>query len=411
MRTQNTSAKNYSTLRMRSALQEQLRAISEKCINCRLCQEECSFLREYGKPKAIADAYDPSDKAHQALPFKCSLCQLCAAVCPKDIDPAKMFLEMRREAVDQGNVTYPGHSRVLDYERRGTARRYTYYALPEACDTIFFPGCSLAGTRPDTTLRVYELMRKDIPTLGIVLDCCTKPSHDLGRDHHFAAMFDEMKNYLAENGVRKIIVACPSCYSIFANYAPELSIETVYERFAGNGFPKTKRVNGAVTIHDPCATRFEEAVHSSVRYLVTKQGLNVTDMPHHGKKALCCGEGGVAGCLAPDLPRNWRAVRKRETNGGRIVTYCAGCANLLGQTVPTSHILDLLFEPEATMADTVKVSKAPLTYLNRIKLKTRLRNVVAASVTRERPCVAVEQRKKRGMIRRIVSGLLKGRVT
>ena len=56
-----------------------------------------------------------------------------------------------------------------------------------------------------------------------------------------------------------------------------------------------------MVIHDPCAIRHEIPVHEAVRALVRNQGLPVEEMPHHGAKTLCCGEGGAAGLW----PRNW----------------------------------------------------------------------------------------------------------
>jgi heterodisulfide reductase subunit C len=89
--------------RISSSLWKELETVSQKCINCKLCQKECEFLRRYGKPKEIADSYNPGDKNHQAMPFECSLCRLCAAVCPVKINPALMFIEMRRQTVRSGN--------------------------------------------------------------------------------------------------------------------------------------------------------------------------------------------------------------------------------------------------------------------------------------------------------------------
>jgi ferredoxin len=146
----------------RASLRKELDTISEKCINCNLCQKECEFLRRYGKPKEIADSYDPSDARLQGMPFECSLCQLCSAVCPVRINPADMFLEMRKETVLSGNGNYPEHNGILGYEKRGTSKKYTFYSIPEGCDTIFFPGCSLPGTRPDKVLRLYEHMKKTV---------------------------------------------------------------------------------------------------------------------------------------------------------------------------------------------------------------------------------------------------------
>jgi Fe-S oxidoreductase len=373
------------------ALTHALRTISEKCINCELCIKECAFLREYGKPKEIADEFDPFEKKYQTMAFECSLCGLCAAVCPVKIDPSGMFLEMRREAVRQGTGDLQGHAGILKYEKRGTSQRYTYYALPENCNTVFFPGCTLPGTRPDKTIRLYEYMKTQIPTLGIVLDCCTKPSHDLGRETYFNAMFGEMRAFLVKNNIRNVYVACPNCYKVFSRYGEALSVETVYEFLAKNDLPSKKQIHQAVSIHDPCAVRFEEQIHSAVRELVGKQGLTIHEMPHHGKKTICCGEGGAGGFLTCDLASCWGLLRKKETGGKRMITYCAGCTHSLDLISPTIHILDLLFEPEAALAGKVRVFRSPFTYLNRIKLKSRLKKTVNALVARERTFVVANR--------------------
>jgi uncharacterized membrane protein YdjX (TVP38/TMEM64 family)/Fe-S oxidoreductase len=360
------------------------KVISEKCIECELCLKECQFLRNYGKPKAIADSFDRGNKDHQAMAFECSLCGLCAAVCPVNIEPAQMFLEMRREAVQSGAGDYPEHAVLLAYERRGTSPRYTWYSLPQGCDTVFFPGCTLPGTRSGKVRLLYDHLRQTIPTLGIVLDCCTKPSHDLGRESFFEAMFGEMKAYLLQNGIRNVLVACPNCYKIFDAYGGELAVRTVYEVLAKDGLPETQKVPGSVTIHDPCAVRFEGAIHGAVRNLAEEKGLMVDEMPHHGKKTLCCGEGGAVGFLSPALAKNWCSLRKEEAQGRTIITYCAGCANFLGGVIPTRHILDLLFDPDDTLSGRVKVSRAPITYWNRIRLKSRFKKNLDSAVTRER---------------------------
>ncbi len=364
---------------------EQLQAVLEKCIECNLCQKECGFLQKYGKPKILALAFDPLRRDRQAMAFECSLCGLCAAVCPVAVDPSKMFLEMRQAAVRQGGGDYPEHSPILDYERRGTSKRYTWYGLPDECETVFFPGCNLPGTRPGRVMQLYEWLRATEPSLGIVLDCCTKPSHDLGREDVFRAMFSEMKEWLLENGVRTVLVACPNCHKVFREYGGELEVKTVYEALAEEGLPRPEKQAGTVAVHDPCSVRFENPVHGAVRSLIEKTGLTVESLPHQREKTLCCGEGGSVGLLVPELAQNWRSMRKRELEERHMVTYCGGCAGFLGATAPTSHILDLVFEPGAALSGKVKVSRAPFTYLNRIRLKSRFKRALpAASLTRER---------------------------
>ena len=380
-------------------IREKLQAVSGACIGCDLCQEECAFLRKYGKPKDIAERYDPLRKEDQGMPFECSLCELCTAVCPAGIDPAGLFLEMRRETVRHGSGNYPEHSTLKGYERRGTSRTYSYYGLPEDCDTVFFPGCTLSGTRSDRVILLYQQLKEKIPFLGIVLDCCTGPSHDLGQQDNFTAMFEEMRNYLAGHGVKRVIAACPNCHKVFARYGIGLSTKSIYEVLAEHCINGTAEITDTVTIHDPCAVRFEGAIHESVRELITKMGYVIEEMPHTGSRTLCCGEGGAVGALAPDLAGNWGRLRQKETAGRKVVTYCAGCANMLGKLVPTVHVLDILREGGADAAGKVRITRPPFTYWKRLKLKGWFKKHVPAAAARERTFTGREEQKKGVMIK------------
>lgn len=382
--------------------------IGEACLDCDLCRKECGFLRKYGTPGDLARAYDSLSQSRQAISFECSLCQLCTAVCPRKLDPSGLFLEMRRVRRRRTGKDDPEHGRAQAYEKRGISRRFTYYALPSGCDTVFFPGCALPGSRPEKTFRLYEQMKKDIPSLGVVLDCCLKISHDLGREEFFHARFREMKEYLLQNGVRHILVACPNCYRMFRDYGKEFTVRTVYELLSARFGPPGKRTKGTVAIHDPCVLRFEPAVHAAVRNLVERQGVTVEELPHHRRNTLCCGEGGLVGRLSPDLAQQWGEIRKSEAQGRRLITYCAGCAHLLGRITPASHILDLLFEPEATLAGKAKVSSPPVTYLHRLRLKRRFKKAISAPVTRERDFRDAREspQKNRGKRLALLGGIL-----
>jgi uncharacterized membrane protein YdjX (TVP38/TMEM64 family) len=64
------------------------------------------------------------------------------------------------------------------------------------------------------------------------------------------------------------------------------------------------------------------------------------------------------------------------------------------------HALDVLYEPEAALAGKVPVSKPPLTYLNRLRIKNFFRKTTNAAVSRERIYTA-SQRKKKGWTGRL----------
>ncbi|MCI5131707.1 MAG: (Fe-S)-binding protein, partial [Candidatus Electrothrix sp. EH2] len=123
---------------------KQIRLHAENCLECGRCVRECSFLQKYGSPKAIAASWQPNTPSGQRLPFSCSLCGLCAAVCPSEtgLNPAAMFLEMRQQLVKNGTAPFPEHQGILAYERRGISNLYSHFALPKNCNTVLFPGCT-----------------------------------------------------------------------------------------------------------------------------------------------------------------------------------------------------------------------------------------------------------------------------
>ncbi len=376
-----------------------LAEISDRCTDCGICQLECAFLQKYGTPGEVVEGYGSDADRHLALSFECSLCGLCAAVCPAGLNPADLFLEIRREKMRRDPADYAEHKGLLPYERLGTSRRFTYYGIPAGSAAVFFPGCALPGSRPDKTVYLYELLKKSIPDLGIVLDCCTKISHDLGREEHFQAMFGEMKSFLSESGIRQVIVACPNCYKVFSMYGGEIGVKTVYDVLA-DGMPVEGSGNAdeVIAIHDPCAVRFDKGVQDSVRRIVKHQGWNCVEMEHHGETTFCCCAGGSAGCLAPDLSDKWGKKRKHEAGGIRMVTYCGGCANQLNKLSPTSHIIDLLKDPSEPHGTPAMVSTGPMTYLNRLLVKRRLKRTVDAAITREREYRPEKEGSKKSVI-------------
>ncbi|MCI5143281.1 MAG: (Fe-S)-binding protein, partial [Candidatus Electrothrix sp. ATG1] len=134
-------------------------------------------------------------------------------------------------------------------------------------------------------------------------------------------------------------------------------------------------------VHDPCTTRQDPEVHTCVRQLLGAAAFRVEEMPHHGKKTFCCGEGGAVPFVDKQLARSWGDQRSQEAEERAsvplTVTYCAGCVEFLRSRMRIVHLLDLLFAPEAALAGKVKVSRSPFTYLNRLLLKRRLKKFQA----------------------------------
>ncbi|GFE62632.1 VTT domain-containing protein [Geobacter sp. AOG2] len=380
---------------LRPELREKIAETQAGCTDCGACVRECAFLRKHGTPKSMTENFDAEAPASLLRSFECSLCGLCSTICPERLDLDGLFLEMRREAVDRGMGDFPEHAPLLAYERLGTSRRFSLYRLPQGCTTIFFPGCSLSGTRPDGVDMLFAELRKTDPAMGIVFDCCMKPSDSLGREQYAMAMFEEMRSWLVSQGVNEVLVACPNCQNMFNSLGRGLKVGTVWEILAESGL-QPKRASGTVTIHDPCVIRNALPVHQAVRTLLTRQGVTVEEMPHSGRTTVCCGQGGAVSLLNPSLAEAWGALRKEEAAGRRIITYCAGCVQALGSHTPTNHLVDLLFAPEQALLGKKEGARAPLTYLNRLRLKRAFKRKKGYVMTRERAFAPEQGQHRKG---------------
>ncbi|MEK6201485.1 MAG: (Fe-S)-binding protein [Desulfobulbaceae bacterium] len=358
----------------------QAQALHQDCTRCQACVSQCAFLQKNGTPGDIAESLLTGDSAVD--PFECSLCNLCAAVCPASIAPGDFFLGMRRQVVAHNKLRTRRYTSILKYERRGSSRLFSWYGLPTACDTVFFPGCSLPGTRPEATWSLYQQLKEQIPHLGMVLDCCHKPSHDLGRQQPFLTWFEDMRDWLIRHGVRHIIVACPNCYKVFHSYGQRLTVQTAWEILAETNIPSPYPAiaRGRITVHDPCPLRDHQDVHQAVRTILSRLGLKVREMRHSRNRAICCGEGGFVGFVNPDMAKRWGDIRKVEAGEDMVITYCAGCTGFLARAgMKVVHLADLLVNPAKALSGRSSVAGAPLTYLNRIRLKKRLQKALAST--------------------------------
>ena len=362
-----------------------IKTIAENCISCGLCVSECSFLKENGTPGEISLGFLSNISGNLNSIFQCNLCGLCQAVCPKNLDCPASFLEIRKvlqntsEKNRNAHSILPEHSTICRYEAIGSSPLFSLSLIPKGARSVFFPGCALAATRSSVTRATFEYLQTIAPDIGIVLDCCTKPSHDLGLNNRFLMSFKKLVSRLAKHSINTIITACPSCHATFTKYAPELTTTTVYEMLALNPPPLTAQHTSTISIHDTCTSRFNNDIQNSVRALVNHTGAKLEEMNHSRKRAICCGEGASASFVAPGLKNKWTNLRKKEANGHRVITYCAGCSSSLSKSISTTHLLDLLFDSQKALHHQEKVAKAPFTYFKRLLLKRQLKNSVVSA--------------------------------
>jgi Fe-S oxidoreductase len=97
------------------------------------------------------------------------------------------------------------------------------------------------------------------------------------------------------------------------------------------------------SIHDPCSTRFEPDIQSSIRKLIQAAGHGVCELEHSRDSTHCCGLGGMAFAVDSNLSAK-KAMRTVIESKHDLITYCASCrGNLAAQGASVLHILDLIF--------------------------------------------------------------------
>lgn len=356
---------------------ETIGCVAEQCTECGVCVRECDFLQQYGTPGKIAKSYLSGDEACCRNSYYCNLCGLCSAVCPANLAVKEMFISLRRAAVRQGDGHFKGHKSILNYEKIGSSRAFSCLLLPDCCTTVFFPGCTLPAIRPKQTLELFDFLNKQIPRLGFVLNCCNKPSHDLGRQQDFLENFGRKIEDLRDHGVKKVITVCPNCFQIFRKYGGDIKVTIAYshlrlsKELATDDNCQMRIEPRMCTVHDPCVLRFDPEIQQEVRQLAKGRGLAVTEMAHNGRSTQCCGEGGAVSNLTGGKGNGWKKKRLNEAGSLLLLTYCAGCT-VAFLPRESSHILDILFPGKDVEHKVIKPTRFPFTYLNRLQLKRKL---------------------------------------
>lgn len=314
--------------------------MAARCTSCGKCVRLCNFLQKQGTPASIAEK--GATAVNLCAAYGCSLCRLCDAVCPESLSPAAMFLRMRQQAVATGQVDLKTYSPWLSYEQLGSSFLFRRYDIPSGCQTVFFPGCSLSGMRPDTVLWLSKRLRQHDLSIGLVLDCCGKISHDLGLESRFDSLFRALQQRLRKQGITRILTACPGCSNMLKRHGYGFDVQSVYERLADGPTENAALLRGTVAVHDPCPSRFDQSQRMAVRRLLEQRGYQVEELTSSGVTTRCCGQGGMVEGAVPGTVKEESSVIATEAAGRMVVSYCASCCDTLYAVMPISHIADLM---------------------------------------------------------------------
>lgn len=326
----------------------------EKCVGCNLCMKECPMSLEVkNSPKSILKDIKESGSIDASIPYSCTFCNSCTSKCPKDIDLSNMYNNIRTDVFnkDKKLVKSFGYSTVKFHQKNSFSSIFTGKYMPKDCDTVFFPGCSLAGYSSKLVLNTFNYLSNNIENIGLLQICCGKPSLDIGDNNTFKDNFQGIIDILKKNNIKKVIVACSNCFNTIRDYS-DVEVISLWEVLKGIGVPESiKNAYSSssldVALHDPCPIRKESNIHESVRFILEEIGLDFKEFNRNKDKTQCCGAGGMMMCTNKNVALKQMNNRANSTDASHIVSYCESCVqSMLTGGKKGLHILDLIFSEE-----------------------------------------------------------------
>jgi uncharacterized membrane protein YdjX (TVP38/TMEM64 family)/Fe-S oxidoreductase len=314
-------------------LSSRINEFIQSCENCGRCKRVCPFLETYGTPDRIIT--ETPEKV-----FFCTNCKACDTVCKEKLNPSDVLFEMKTQLVRRG--TYPAEVRnalrfANGFAMRGHKPPFVYYS---SGDTVFWPGCGLAGTSPEIVKKTVRRLSKHLnKQVGLVLDCCFDPLYQLGDVDSVEKASERIQAKLKKHGVTRVITGCTSCTKVLSSHLSEMKVEHIIEALSENlidpsfidnpsarpfisplakgGFRGVRGSPGGLFLHHPCPSfrldglreRAKLSVQMFFNEVLLKEESNISNPPASlpdGRQAGPCSKGG----LSVSLPF------KKEGEGG-----------------------------------------------------------------------------------------------
>jgi len=310
--------------------------------------------------------------------WSCTTCGACVEQCPVDIEHVDHIVDMRRYQVlieaefptelgtlfrnleNKGNPWGQNQSARMDWAKGldFEVPQLTEETLADDVEYLFWIGC--AGAYDDNAKRTVRATAELLHIAGVnyvVLGdgetCNGDPARRSGNEFLFQMLAQQNVEVLnaafegREPGRRKIVTTCPHCFNTLGREYPQLDghYEVVHHTQLLNQLVRDKRLvpvpaadGPAVTYHDPCYLGRHNEVYSPPRELVGASGAQLTEMPRHGDRSMCCGAGGARMWMEERIGKRVNLDRVDEaiaTGTSAIATGCPFCRVMLTDGLTT----------------------------------------------------------------------------
>ncbi|WP_158888385.1 (Fe-S)-binding protein [Amycolatopsis anabasis] len=307
--------------------------------------------------------------------WSCTTCGACVEQCPVDIEHVDHIVDMRRHQVliesafptelgtlfrnleNKGNPWGQNNNERMDWAKDlGFDVPVCAGELAEDTEYLFWIGC--AGAFDDNARKTVRATAELLHHAGVKYEvlgkeetCTGDPARRSGNEFLFQMLAQQTTESLnavfdgREPGRRKIVTTCPHCLNTLGREYPQLDghYEVVHHTQLLNRLVREKKlvpvtpvegttVNGVgpvdgkrLTYHDPCYLGRHNKVYSPPRELVEATGAELTEMPRHADRSLCCGAGGARMWMEEKIGKRINLERVDEAIGTEASTIVTGC--------------------------------------------------------------------------------------
>ncbi|MEM7130092.1 MAG: (Fe-S)-binding protein [Chloroflexota bacterium] len=312
------------------------------CIMCNRCQDVCPAYNtgkelspaalEVNKRYYINENLDSlasgAESEFNLLDFAisesavwaCTACGACVDICPVGNEPMFDILYMRRHQVlmedsfpTELGQAYRGMERNGNpwnqsaNDRMAWAEGLTVPTIDENpdADVLWWVGCApsydpRAQKTAQSFAKILNHAGVNFAVLAEAETCTGDAARRTGNDYLYFELAQTNIEILNEVQPKRIVATCPHClHSLGKEYGDlgghydvihhtQLISELVAEKKLSYDVPAHERI----TFHDPCYLGRQNDIVDAPRDALRQGGVNIREMPRHGKQSFCCGAGG-----------------------------------------------------------------------------------------------------------------------
>lgn len=337
-----------------------------KCVQCGTCRSVCPVFDAVGWEsantrgrmliiKSLLEGRTPSEDVLSSL-ASCTTCGICAAKCPAGANPPEVVEAARAQLVKCGvtteaqeklktAVTTSGNSFGETRSRLHWLSETERSKLPEKSEYVYFVGCFDSYRYPEFAKKTFKVLQHFGVTLLPDENCCASPLLRTGFREEAEKVMQHNLEQIRKVGAHTIITSCAGCYTTLKNnYPEELRVISLPEFLAEHlDELNLKRLNLAVTYHDPCHLGRHNKVYDAPRKII-QAICTLKEMKNIKENSRCCGGGGGVRIGYPDISLELARNRLEDVPEGvdYIVTSCPLCVRNLRDAGGNIEIIDIV---------------------------------------------------------------------